>query len=317
MPSILHTDFLKTHGSENDFVLIDLTKNSVSFTDDMRCNLAIAVCDRNSIIGADGVLYIEQSQKGNAQMRIFNSDGSEAEMCGNGLRIVGRYVSEKENSDKVTVENVTGIVYPIEKKKDFFENVSAVTIQFPKADFNAALVLRNESGNFFNRNIPALDASYIFSVVSMPNPHIVSIVEHLDVDTLTEIGTKSNNDKETFVNGANVSFVQIKSREEIFVGTFERGVGLTNACGTAMFASVVVATQNGLLAQGEWIKVRNAGGFILIKLNEDYSGYMTGNATYVYSAHLTFDFAQPNDFAVDNYEDFILEVKAYEGLKTS
>lgn len=121
MPPILHTEIIKAHGSENDFVLIDLTKNSIAFTDEMRRNLAIAICNRDSIIGADGVLYIEPSTKGNAQMRIFNNDGSEAEMCGNGLRIVGRYVSEKENSDKVMIENVTGIVYPIEKQKDFLK----------------------------------------------------------------------------------------------------------------------------------------------------------------------------------------------------
>lgn len=315
MPPILHTEIIKAHGSENDFVLIDLTKNSIAFTDEMRRNLAIAICNRDSIIGADGVLYIEPSTKGNAQMRIFNNDGSEAEMCGNGLRIVGRYVSEKENSDKVMIENVTGIVYPIEKQKDFFEEVSAVTIQFPKADFNVALVLKNESGNFFNRNIPALDTSYLFSVVSMPNPHIVSIVEQINMNDLIEIGNKSNNDKDIFVSGANVSFVQILSSESIFVHTFERGVGLTNACGTAMFASVVVATKNGLLTPGAWIKVKNAGGFILIKLNADYSGFMTGNATYLYSAHLTFDFAAPYDFILEDYEDIAAEQEAYNALK--
>src|SRR5690606_9639628 len=105
----------------------------------------------NNIIGADGILFVEASKNADALMRIFNSDGSEAEMCGNGLRIVGRYVCEQNNKDTVSIENVTGIIYPILMDKNFFEQVTAVTIQFPPPDFNTALVLANVQTDYIYR----------------------------------------------------------------------------------------------------------------------------------------------------------------------
>jgi diaminopimelate epimerase len=273
-------DAIKAHGSENDFFLIDNTSNR--FNDEMKCTLAKILSQRSNILnGADGVIFMENGSNTPYKMRIFNADGNEALMCGNGLRIAGRWALAQKNCKVDSIENVTDLPYTITLDENFADGVNAVKIEFPPADLQAQFLLSNHTRPILSIQLPEIDSVNNYSAVAMPNPHIVSIIPTIDINKLKVVGEKANDkDCPYFVDGVNVSWVKIINNNTIFVNTYERGVGLTNSCGTAMIASTVTGILQGKLSYNTDITVYNLGGFIKVNVNDKLCAVMTGNATY-------------------------------------
>ncbi|MDT8716184.1 diaminopimelate epimerase [Clostridium sp. 19966] len=280
---------IKCHGTGNDFILIDEISHVFNFNEEQRRNLAITLCDRKKSIGADGILFVQKSSSCHGKMRIFNADGTEPEMCGNGLRCVGRYVLEAFNMNEVTIETMKA-QYLVKKMDDLYEGVKTVKITIDSITFNAAdLPLENSKSTVFFENIKELSENLTFSAVSVTNPHLVSIMDEICEEELVKVGKTANSGINILPKGVNVNFVKVISPNNIYVKTYERGVGLTKACGTGMTASVVVCTIAGKCPLGEEINVFNDGGMIkciVNKIGDKYSVEFIGNATYVFRGTL-------------------------------
>lgn len=305
---------IKAHGSQNEFFIIDTRKNNF-FTESFRKELAIALCNRsNWLDGADGIVYVDQGMDTAYQMRIFNADGSEALMCGNGMRVMARWVLEQEQAKSLTIENVTNLKYDVKPIDIYFKDVKAVALQMPPAIINSLGIIEHTSGAWINQSIPDFYPEMKFTVVAMPNPHIVAAVDAVDMALLETIGKAANENKAIFPQGVNVSFAQYTNETEIFVATYERGVGLTNACGTAMIASTVTGILLEKLSKNQQISVKNPGGFIQVTINDDYSCEMIGNATYTAEIVLDIDEEDPSLFTITSHTELSEEINAYQQL---
>lgn len=308
---------IQCHGSENTFFLINHLDLPENFSMHNRAQLSQLLCRKTTDWeGADGILIMEHSSAMRFRMRIYNADGSEALMCGNGMRIAGRWALEQENTSKTAVENVTGLEYLVEKDRTYYPNIEATTIAFPSANFQANEFIKGITSEMFHqKTIPHFQEAYKFTAIAMPNPHIVAIVENIDTEALVIIGTEANKRKDVFPEGVNVSFVQKKGKKHLFVATYERGVGLTNACGTAMIASTITMQLADEIPKVEWIKVQNKGGFIKVRIAEDWSTQMIGNANYVFKTNLIALDLDNNKFETDQKIYFNEEIAAYKTLK--
>lgn len=290
-------NLIKCHGSNNDFLLIDETDNNYNFDDFKRRDLALALCDRGSSLGADGILFIRSSNVADAQYRIFNSDGTEASMCGNGLRCAGRYVCEKLGKDEAVIETMKANLR-VKKHEEIFSNVPTYQVEISPVSFELSdLPLNLDQETLIQEPLPQLSKELTFTALAVPNPHLTTIVskEQMDSSHQEEISKNVNNPNDLFPDGVNVSFIRLLEKGSIFVRTFERGVGFTNACGTAMSASTLVTC---LLKENEFelpITVFNNGGMVQCAVHEHDGTYtidLIGNATFVYSAQIEVAFKE-------------------------
>jgi diaminopimelate epimerase len=311
-------DLIKGHGSGNDFLLIDEISNPYSFSEAERAELASLLCNRNSDLGADGILFIMKSDRADGRMRVFNADGSEASMCGNGLRLVARYVCEMQGLSEAVIETMKADL-KVSKQEDIYPSVTTYQVEISPVSFLVSdLPLNLNEPNLINEKIPKLSQELTFSALAVPNPHLISVVdtEQLKSGVQKQISEKVNQPNELFPDGVNVSFVKSLEEGSIYVNTFERGVGFTNACGTAMSASSLVTCLQGLNDVEEIINVYNNGGkvqCIVHENDEDYYIDLIGNATYLYQAQVDVDL-DGRPFAVPSKEDFS-EQETYEKLQ--
>ncbi|MCA1054481.1 diaminopimelate epimerase [Rossellomorea aquimaris] len=311
---------IKCHGSGNDFLLIDEISNPYTFTEEARQNMAIALCDRQKGLGADGILFVLGSERCDARMRVFNADGSEASMCGNGLRCVGRYVCELTGKDSIVVETMKAdlkvAVAPFihDEIPTYNVEISPVSFELDKVPMNMDFT------EVVNQKIPEISDRLRFTVLAVPNPHLITIV---DAETIISneqkmISESVNGPNNLFPDGVNVSFVHPLGQGAIYVRTFERGVGFTNACGTAMSASSLVTCLLGQNELGQEIDVYNNGGKVRVVVNRKLDGgyYMEliGNATYTYEAELELSLSEPESYEVLSHED-LNEEDAYGNLQ--
>lgn len=256
--------FFKYHACGNDYVYIDCFDKIVDNPE----NLAIKVSKQHFGVGSDGLILIESSKVADAKMRIFNSDGSEAKMCGNGIRCVGKYLfDEKKFSKRISIETLSGIKY-IEILN------SQRQVSMVKVNMGTPEVLNQFKKSEF-ANIS--DAFY----VSIGNPHCVMFFDNIESIGVCKIGEKIQN-LDYFNSGVNVEFVKVNSRKDIDMRVFERGSGETLACGTGACASVVVANFIGLCDKKVTVHLR--GGDILVECIDDLV-YMTGEAVKVFEGN--------------------------------
>jgi diaminopimelate epimerase len=253
--------FSKMHGLGNDFILIDSRQEKLEGID--LSKLAVDICDRHFGIGGDGLLIVWPSERAHYRMQILNPDGSEPEMCGNGIRCFAKYVYEadKLNEEVISVETLGGILLPaviLGPEK----NVVGVEVDMgiPKEEGEVSL------------------QGYNFKKISMGNPHAVALVNDLAGINLYEIGPKIENDPH-FPNRTNVEFVKVMSEKEIEVAVWERGAGETLACGTGASASVVAASLAKKI--GRRAMVHLPGGDLDIEWSEDKHILMRGPAQKV------------------------------------
>ena len=318
-------ELLKTHGSGNDFFIIDELTTDLTFTEEQRRDLAIALCNRNSELGADGILYVLKSNHEgvDARMRVFNADGSEASMCGNGLRCVARYAIDVLGKEEMVIETMK-IDLQVEKTEEIFEGIPTFKVEISPVSFKVKdLPLVIDQEELHNERLPELHDTLLFSALAVPNPHLVTITETdiIQSNIQEELATKVNGPNDLFTDGVNVSFVKSLEPGSIYVRTFERGVGFTNACGTAMSASSLVTCLNGLNELETDISVYNNGGKVkcVVHQNRDNNQYsidLIGNATNEYKAKIEVNLQQPQQYTLLSKEMFQQEIDLYSQLKT-
>ncbi len=314
----LELNLIKGHGSGNDFILIDEITTGLSFTDNERAELARLLCNRNSDLGADGILFAMKSDRADGKMRIFNADGSEASMCGNGLRIVARYVCELFNRNEAVIETMKADL-KVKKQVELFPEVPTYQVEISPVHFDLqALPLQLDKPTLLNERIIELTEDLRFTALAVPNPHLITIADtnQLQSDLQKQISEKVNGPNNLFPDGVNVSFVKTFQPGDIFVRTYERGVGFTNACGTAMSASALVTCLLGMNDFEKTIYVYNNGGKVqcVVHQNDDkYEIDLIGNATYLYKAAISVNLDK-REFILKSKNE-LREQISYEKLK--
>lgn len=280
---------LKVHGSENKFFILDQTLLETALPDNELIPLAINLC-KNTLDGADGLLVVDTSKDCLGKMRVINADGSEAKMCGNGLRTVSRYLSEKYQLANFKIETLEASL-SVSKAKDFYTGVPAFSVEIAPISFkNTDLPFNYQNmQEMLDQDIPEFLSNQKFSAVAVPNPHLISFVPNINETDLGSLGKKLNDPNPYFPEGVNVSFAKVLSPNKLFVQTYERGVGFTNACGTGMSATSLVFAllHSDKFDSTKDIEVYNPGGMVKthVKLNskkELSKLHLIGNATFTH-----------------------------------
>ena len=285
----------KVHGSQNTFFLLDQTqlKQTLSQAELVRLAKQLTNAKTGLLGGADGLLVVSASSHQNVlgKMQVINADGSIASMCGNGLRTVGRYLAEKYHQNSFKVETQQADL-KVSVEPDWAESVKAISVEispvsFAKQDLPFAQLNCNQ---LINQEVPAFAPGLKFTAVAVPNPHLISIVsaEVLASSLLEKLGTKLNQPNPYFPDGVNVSFAQVIDSRHLFVRTFERGVGFTNACGTGMSAASLVfaLTHQQEKVFNHLLTVSNPGGFVQTRVHQQEDHYwieLIGNATVTHN----------------------------------
>ena len=273
--------FTKMHGLGNDYVYIDAINQKI----ENESSLAKFVSNRHFGIGSDGLILICKSEVADFKMRMFNSDGSEAEMCGNGIRCVGKFVYDKGLTNKTTVkiETLAGIKTLILNIKEGKVETARVDMGEPILEAEKIPVISTENP-VKNLELEAENKKFKFTCVSMGNPHAITIVENTKEFDVERYGKVLEVDK-AFPKKANIEFVQIVDKENIKMRVWERGAGETLACGTGACATAVACNLNGLT--GRKVNIELLGGTLNIEWNEnDNHVYMTGPAVTVFDGEL-------------------------------
>jgi len=284
-------EFTKMQAAGNDFILIDDREQRIA--DEKKEGVARFLCTRRFSIGADGVLFLckpcsTPTRSYDLRMRVFNADGSEAEMCGNGMRCFARYAYEKGlvRNRRIRVETLAGLIVPEiedpnEKGFGVGEGVVSIRVFMGKPVFE-----RIDEPLFVNEQIGEVRLTSL----SLGNPHAVILVDsfdELDVDTVG----KSIESHPAFPDRTNVDFVMTPMEDikanEISVRTYERGVGETLSCGTGSTASVLALNELGYINASEPVTVHTRGGDLMVVLEEGGEGaYLVGSAEVVYEGEV-------------------------------
>jgi diaminopimelate epimerase len=271
--------FWKMHGIGNDFIVVDNRDGTVG--DLEAAGLAQRLCERRFSVGADGFLLLSNSTVADARMRVFNADGSEAEMCGNGIRCFAKYCYENNivRKNALSIETSAGI-------KKTWLTVDNGAVKAVKVDMGAPAWERSAipmlgKGICANEDLRVDGHVYKVTCLSIGNPHCVVFVPDVDHFPVDVVGPKIENHS-TFPKKTNVEFVQVLNNYETRVRVWERGCGETAACGTGACASV--AAGSVLKKTGERVIVHLTGG----DLNVEYRGclFMSGSAEKVYEGRL-------------------------------
>lgn len=273
--------FTKWQGCGNDFVLIDCRAQEPADY----AVLSSKVCDRHYGIGADGILVVLPSDVADFRMRIFNTDGSEAEMCGNGIRCFARYIYDYGLTEKTefTVETGAGILVP----KIILKNGSVTGIQVdmgePHLLGEEIPVTGYDGKKVIAEPITVAGKTYSITGVSMGNPHCVIFVDDAENFPIETLGPKFEH-CEIFPRKTNTEFVEIKDRSHVRMRVWERGAAITLACGTGSCATVVAGVLNGKIDRQA--EVQLDGGKLLVEWADNNHVFMTGPAELVFTGEL-------------------------------
>lgn len=271
--------FTKVQGLGNDFILVNGLQEPVQAVDFPE--LARRMCDRHFGIGADGLVFLLPSKTAGVRMRIFNPDGSEAEMCGNAIRCLARFLYEHDIicRKEVQVETLAGIIEPVL----IFEGnrVAAVRVDMgePRLE-RSEIPMTGPPGQVLDELLALDGRTYRVTAVSMGNPHCVIFVPALNQVPLTEVGPRLETHP-FFPQKTNVEFVEVVNSTEVRMKVWERGAGETMACGTGACAVAVAGAQNGFT--GRTVTVHLAAGNLLIEWAGNNHVYMTGPAEEVFT----------------------------------
>ena len=267
------------HGCGNDYIYINCFDAQVNNLPE----LSMVLCDRRKYLGGDGIITIEKSQVADAKMRIFNKDGSEGKMCGNGIRCVAKYLYDNKicnNMNNIKIETLSGVKYLdiLENNK----NESVVKVNMGQASLNPKdiPVLINKE-KIVDELITIDDNKFYITCVSVGNPHCVIFVDEVCSIDLNKIAPKLSSNI-IFPEGINIEFVSIIDKNNISMRVWERGSGETLSCGSGSCASVVAAVENNYCDRNTDITVHLRGGSLKINYDENSVVYMTGNATKVF-----------------------------------
>lgn len=268
--------FLKMHGLGNDFVVVKA--DSVPEQPD---TLARAICDRHFGVGADGLVFILPSEKADLRMRIFNPDGSEAEMCGNAIRCVAKYAYESGLVRKTALRVETGAGILMPRLHLAGERVATVEVDMGEPVLErGAIPMAGPPGRVVNEPLTVAGESFRVTAVSFGNPHCVIFVSDVAAVDLAALGPEIEHHP-AFPRRTNVEFVQVLDPGRVQVRVWERGAGATLACGTGACAAAVAGVLNGFT--GRQVRVSLPGGELFIRWAGDNHVYMTGPAATVFA----------------------------------
>lgn len=294
-------EFIKCHGSGNDFILIDVTKDEALMSVDWSAFARVA-CNREHGIGSDGLLLVVCHEDGVYGMDMLNPDGTHAEMCGNGIRCVARYAMERGYIARKDILRSGGKEYNVEEAAELAEGISAYAVDIKVSPWSRDFAFFNEGERWLGKEIEPLSPKFPFTALSLGNPHIVALVESISLDELMMLGERVKTLSNVVPNGVNVSLYERRSSRSIFVATYERGAGITLSCGTAMTASATAAALLGYVDMGERIEVRNRGGkvYCTTTVGESIVTRLEGNATFEWRGDATFE---GSEFAYKRVEE--------------
>jgi len=271
--------FTKMQGAGNDFIVVDEWSEAQMLDRDKPAFVAKA-CRRHFGVGADGVIFVQKSDKADAKFSFYNPDGSRAEMCGNGIRCFAKYVYEKGlvKKENMNVETLSGV-----KRLDLSLTNDAVSSV--KVDMGVPAV------EFLSKEVVFDGMRAVVSSVGMGNPHAVIFVEEVEGLDVLGTGKKLRNNGELFPRGTNVHFVQKTGDNDFRIRTYERGVeNETQACGTGICASAVAAALTSLADASRPMTFHARGGDLAIELKTDFANtkrvYMTGPAEEVFTGEI-------------------------------
>lgn len=273
--------FVKVQGLGNDFVILNCTDENDYIPSKQYHKLAVKLCDRHFGVGADGVLLILPSAQADIRMRIINSDGSEAEMCGNGIRCFARYVYESGMVEKevMTIETLAGIMVP-RIILDAQGKVVSVEVDMGEPILDRKEIPMVGSGTATHETIQIEGEKFNITAVSMGNPHCVIFVDNVKEFPIAYWGPRIEQ-SEYFPRKTNVEFVQIVSESEVIMRVWERGAAVTLACGTGACATTVACVLNQKTERD--ILLHLDGGDLRVRWDEANNHvYMTGPAEEVF-----------------------------------
>ena len=270
-------DFVKMEGAGNDYIVIDDPDAKITYPE----ALSVTFCDRNYGIGADGLILIKKSKIADAEMRVYNVDGSEGKMAGNGIRCVAKYLydSGKVKKDIMVIDTASGVkevrVYTINDK------VSSASVDMGKAVFDAkAIPVSTDAQTLINYPMVVDGTTYKINCVSIGNPHCVVFANKIDALHIDEIGPKFEN-ASLFPERVNTEFVDVINSTTLKMRVYERGNGETPACGTGACAAVAVAVLNGYCKKNEDITIKVKGGDLTVCYTDD-GMILSGPAKLIY-----------------------------------
>lgn len=290
--------FVKMHGLGNDFVMVDCLQTPPP-PDELLNAMSQSICDRHFGVGGDGLILILPDEQADYRMRMFNPDGSESEMCGNGIRCFGKYLFDAGlvTANSISVATMQGL-QQIEVQAAATRGSLTTMI---RVDMGAPRLLRSQipmvpavsngnDGQVVDEPFQVGNATYRITAVSMGNPHCVIFVDDVESVPLKEIGLEIEH-HQTFPQRTNVHFVQVLGPQKLWMRTWERGAGDTLACGTGACAVTVAAALNGRLSGNKRSAlVHLPGGDLDIKWAANNHVYMTGPATTVFEAEFDPEF---------------------------
>ncbi|MBO4858510.1 MAG: diaminopimelate epimerase [Treponema sp.] len=290
--------FTKMHGCGNDYIYFDCTDSSKGVIDDEKA-AAIALSDRHFGIGGDGIILIKKGKKADFEMVMYNADGSRSQMCGNGIRCVGKYVYDASLTDKreFTVESMGAVKVltvvegkPGDKVTRLSVDMGSPILEPAKIPVAASALVPEglKNGHVIMHPLTIDGKEYKITCVSMGNPHAVVFIDKKPSEfPVCEVGPLFEHDS-FFPERTNTEFAFVENRRTIWMRVWERGTGETLACGTGTCATVVAAILNGLVDAGEKITVHLLGGDLQIEWSgkEGESVFMTGPAETVFTGEI-------------------------------
>jgi diaminopimelate epimerase len=277
-------EILNAHGSKNDIFVAAMTPRDFAADRDLRAFVR-GLCDRAGPLGGDGVYFYDATPPA-PRAWFFNPDGSSAEFCGNGMRCLGRVILDRRGTDTVVIRSGQA-EYTVRRGATTAEGVRQISLEHPAVDFSPRSPVVNGRNPLTEASLPELDPALEFTAVTIPNPHLVAVIDKYVESDLVAMGERITSRPDVFPAGANLSVLLPIEPAEVFVRTFERGAGLTASCGSGMAASRAVYSRVSQVDPERRVTVRNAGGMATVSLKVRQGRWhpvLEGNATYVYRA---------------------------------
>lgn len=274
--------FTKMHGCGNDYILVNGIENEI----DNPAELSIHLSNRHFGVGSDGLILINVSEVADYKMSMYNSDGSEGKMCGNGIRCVGKFLYDNKyvSETSIKIETLSGIKKLTLCIKD--HKVDTVTVDMGEPIIDAKLIPAiSDKESIIRESIKVLEDEYRITCISMGNPHCVIFVDDVKKVNIEKIGPLFEHHS-MFPDRVNTEFVHVRNRKAIDIRVWERGSGETLACGTGACASVYACILNNITE--DEVLVHLSGGDLLVKYDrKENTIIMTGNAKEIYEGNYT------------------------------
>jgi diaminopimelate epimerase len=291
----MELQLVKCHGMGNDFALVDVQGAAPTLGEAEMARLTTLLCARKGIVGADGAIFVMGDVNADAAVRIFNPSGGESELCINGIRCAGRYISEQRGKASVLLSTASGVV-PVGVSKSPFPGVHNLAM-------HVRGIARRLTPNFYiwpheelwDVSINPLDSDLRFYAITVGVPHILAIVNKITLPDLVALGEKANELTRLFPAGVNVSFVVMADESTLFIRTFGRGgAGLTLSCSSAMLAAAFLACELDTIRFGKLVHVYSGGGRASISCRAAQDAGtgeadIDGASTFVYTATLEYN----------------------------